>query len=137
MRFEHAIEIAADPGAGVGDLLRRRALARVDRLDHLGRAARRPAAHRRAGPGAPAEAAGRRLDGQQYDEGRSFIWTSGAPGLRTTGTHLVEPSGDGARATARLDQEGLLGGLVGRLSKGLTERYLAMEAAGLKARSEG
>jgi hypothetical protein len=70
------------------------------------------------------------------DEGRVFVWTAGGPGLRTTGTHLVEPISDGARATARLDQEGPLGGLMGRLTRGLTERYLAMEAAGLKARSE-
>ena len=31
---------------------------------------------------------------------------------------------------------GAIGGLVGRLYRKLTERYLAMEAAGLKARAE-
>jgi hypothetical protein len=32
---------------------------------------------------------------------------------------------------------GTVGGLVGRLYRRLTERYLAMEAAGLKVRAEG
>jgi uncharacterized membrane protein len=72
----------------------------------------------------------------EIDEGRSFTWVARGPGVRTTGTHVVEPDGEGARATAILDQGGPLGPLVGFLSKGLTKRYLAMEAAGLKARSE-
>ena len=33
-------------------------------------------------------------------------------------------------------QEGWLGSFVGRFYRGLTNRYLATEAAGLKARSE-
>jgi hypothetical protein len=32
---------------------------------------------------------------------------------------------------------GAIGGIVGRLYRRLTERYLALEAAGLKSRSEG
>jgi hypothetical protein len=32
---------------------------------------------------------------------------------------------------------GAVGGVVGRLYRKLTERYLAMEAAGLKLRAEG
>ena len=35
-----------------------------------------------------------------------------------------------------VEQEGWLGNLVGRLYSRLTHRYLAMESAGLKARSE-
>ena len=45
-------------------------------------------------------------------------------------------AGDGARATAILVQGGPLGPVVGFLTRGLTKRYLAMEAAGLKARAE-
>jgi uncharacterized protein YndB with AHSA1/START domain len=71
------------------------------------------------------------------EPGRSFTWEATGPGLRTVGTHVVEPTPTGARATARLEQLGRLGGLVGRLTKGLTESYLAMETAGLKARCEG
>ena len=73
----------------------------------------------------------------EIDEGRSFTWVARGPGVRTTGTHLVVPHGDGARATAILDQGGPLGPVVGFLTRGLTRRYLAMEATGLKARAEG
>lgn len=72
----------------------------------------------------------------EIDEGRSFTWVARGPGVRSTGTHVVEPHGDGARATAILDQAGLLGPVVGFLTRGLTRRYLAMESAGLKARAE-
>jgi len=73
----------------------------------------------------------------EIDEGRSFTWVARGPGVRTTGTHIVVPHGDGARATAILDQGGPLGPVVGFLTRGLTRRYLAMEVAGLKARAEG
>lgn len=68
--------------------------------------------------------------------GRAFTWVATGPGLRTTGTHLVEPSGHGARVTATLDQEGPLGWLVGRLTAGLTRRYLVLETEGIKRRCE-
>jgi uncharacterized membrane protein len=72
----------------------------------------------------------------EIDEGRSFTWVARGPGVRSTGTHVVEPHGDGARATAILELAGLLGPVVGFLTRGLTRRYLAMESAGLKARAE-
>lgn len=68
--------------------------------------------------------------------GRGFTWESVAPGLRVVAHHEVEPMGAGSRATLRIEIHGALGGLWGRLSRTITERYLAMEAAGLKARSE-
>jgi uncharacterized protein YndB with AHSA1/START domain len=68
--------------------------------------------------------------------GTSFTWAAHGPGLRTTGKHEVAPDGDWSIATLTLDQEGLFGGLMGRLTKDLTERYLALEAEGLKRRSE-
>ncbi len=69
--------------------------------------------------------------------GRSFTWVARGPGLRTTGRHAVEPLPDGGcRVTATLDQEGLLGGLVGRLTRGLTASYLAMEVHGIKRHCE-
>ena len=68
---------------------------------------------------------------------RAFTWVAQGPGLRSTGTHAVEALPDGgSRVTAILDQSGLLGGVVGRLTKGLTESYLEMELRGLQQRCE-
>jgi uncharacterized protein YndB with AHSA1/START domain len=70
------------------------------------------------------------------EPGRSFTWVSVAPGLRVVGHHAVEPTAGGSRATLSLDLQGVLGGMWGRLTKDITERYIAYEARGLKARSE-
>jgi len=70
------------------------------------------------------------------EPGRSFTWVSVAPGLRVVGHHQVEPTAAGSRATLSLDLQGLFGGVFGRMTKDITERYLAFEARGLKARSE-
>jgi uncharacterized protein YndB with AHSA1/START domain len=70
------------------------------------------------------------------EPGRSFTWISTAPGLRVVAHHWVEPAAGGSRATLSLDLQGIFGGVFGRMTKGITERYLAFEAGGLKARSE-
>ena len=70
------------------------------------------------------------------ETGRSFTWVSTAPGIRVLAHHGVEPTVNGSRATLSLDLQGVFGGLLGRLTGGITERYLAFEAKGLKARSE-
>jgi len=70
------------------------------------------------------------------EPGRSFMWVSTAPGLRVIAHHGVEPTVTGSRATLSLELQGIFGGLFGEMTKGITERYLAFEAAGLKARSE-
>lgn len=70
------------------------------------------------------------------EPGRRFEWINTAPGLRVTGHHSVEPTATGSRATLALSYEGLFGGLLARMTKGITLRYIAMEAAGLKARAE-
>jgi uncharacterized protein YndB with AHSA1/START domain len=67
----------------------------------------------------------------------SFTWVSRAPGLLVTARHFVVPAGTGSRATLSLNFAGLLGPLFGRWTSGINNRYLAMEAAGLKRRSEG
>jgi uncharacterized membrane protein len=68
--------------------------------------------------------------------GSWFTWVARGPGLRTTGRHEVGAAGDWSTATLTLDQQGLLGGFMGRLTRDLTERYLRLEADGLKRRSE-
>jgi hypothetical protein len=73
----------------------------------------------------------------ELEPGRSFTWVSTAPGALTTARHSVEPlPGGGSRVRLSVEQGGLLGSLVGRVYRGLTERYLAMESAGLKAHCE-
>jgi uncharacterized membrane protein len=73
----------------------------------------------------------------QLDEGRSFTWVTRSPGLRATGHHRVDPIAGGSRATLSVNYSGALAGLVARLLAGTTERFLTLEANGLKKRSEG
>jgi uncharacterized membrane protein len=70
------------------------------------------------------------------DGRRSFTWTNRAPGITVVGHHSVDAIGRGSRATLSLRYEGWLGGLLARMTRGITNRYLAMEANGLKKRSE-
>ena len=68
-------------------------------------------------------------------EGQSFTWVSRSPGVSVIATHSVEPAGQGARATLSIRFSGLLGPLVATCTRRLTERYLALEAQGLRERS--
>ena len=68
----------------------------------------------------------------ELDEGRSFTWVTRSPGVRVTARHSVEASEGGSRATLSLQFSGLLGPLIARLTRGLNERYLALEARGLR-----
>ena len=74
----------------------------------------------------------------EFHDGRGFTWVATAPGVRTTARHSIEsPPSGGTRVRLSVEQGGPLGKVMGRLFfKGLTDRYLAAEAAGLKARSE-
>ncbi|MDQ3576875.1 MAG: hypothetical protein M3443_04580 [Actinomycetota bacterium] len=72
----------------------------------------------------------------ELDEGRMWTWVATGPGVRTTARHPLEPDGPGARVVIEFAQRGVIGTLLGRLTAGLTDRYLAMEAEGLKARAE-
>jgi uncharacterized protein YndB with AHSA1/START domain len=66
--------------------------------------------------------------------GRSFTWRATNPGSRATGEHEITPTGDrSCEVRLTLDQEGPLGSLFGFLYRGLTKRYVQMEADGLTA----
>jgi uncharacterized protein YndB with AHSA1/START domain len=67
---------------------------------------------------------------------RSFTWIARGPGVVTTGRHEVMPAGGEGHVevTASLEQAGLLGPLLGLLTRRLTNRYLRTEVRGLKAR---
>src|SRR3712207_5850410 len=71
------------------------------------------------------------------EPGSVFTWEQRQPGSTVTAHHECAPLPDGAtRVELKVVMSGVLGAVVGRLYRGLTERYLAMEAAGLKARAE-
>jgi hypothetical protein len=72
-------------------------------------------------------------------KGRQFVWMAGMPGWWSIGLHSVAPLDDSprrSRATLSLKTTGLIGRLLGPLIRGLTERYVTMEANGLKRESE-
>jgi uncharacterized protein YndB with AHSA1/START domain len=69
-------------------------------------------------------------------DGLGFTWESRSPGVTVLATHFVEPSPIGTRATLSLTFLGLLAPLVAWMTQSLNNRYLALEAAGLKQRSE-
>jgi hypothetical protein len=73
----------------------------------------------------------------RLEPGRGFTWETRSPGVVVTGDHTVEPNGAGSRARLSLHFGGLLGPVVARIFRGLNTRYLELEAAGLRRRSEG
>ena len=70
------------------------------------------------------------------DERRSFTWLMRGPGMRIQARHGVEANGQGSRATLSIHFSGVLGPLFARFTRNLNERYLALEAQGLKERCE-
>lgn len=67
----------------------------------------------------------------------TFIWVSRAPGLTTEAVHRLELNEDGGtRVTLGVEQGGPFGRLLARLIGGLTDRYVRLEADGLKRRAE-
>ncbi len=67
-----------------------------------------------------------------------FVWQARSPGLLMVAEHAIEEASRGnCRVTLRYSFSGLLGPLVGRLSRSDTGRYLSQEVASLKSRAEG
>ena len=69
--------------------------------------------------------------------GQGFTYTNRGLGVLVTAGHWIAPTEGGCRVTLNLRFSGLLSGLVVRLAKTITNRYLDLEAAGLKQRCEG
>jgi uncharacterized membrane protein len=70
-------------------------------------------------------------------DGESFTWEVTSPGIRTVGYHRLARNADGGtEIILGLRQTGPLSGLMRLLTAAKTRRYLAMEAAGLKAAAE-
>lgn len=71
------------------------------------------------------------------DPGVSWVWAQSSPGGSTVAAHeVVSVGAERTLVRQSLEQAGPVGGLVGRLLKRMTRRYLAMECDGLKASSE-
>jgi uncharacterized protein YndB with AHSA1/START domain len=65
-----------------------------------------------------------------------FSWRSRRAGVVTTGTHVVEPQGDGSRVTLSIDWTGPLAAPVRLLYGRLTQGYVDIEGGNLKERAE-
>lgn len=70
------------------------------------------------------------------EAGRGFEWVLRNPGSRITAGHWIEDLPHGCRVTLTVRIEGALSGLIGWMTGSLTRQYMAMEAEGLKKRSE-
>jgi hypothetical protein len=69
--------------------------------------------------------------------GSSWTWTATSSGARTDAWHRVAPEGEaGCVVSQGIDQRGPVGVVVGLLMRRLTQRYLTLEAEGLKRASE-
>jgi uncharacterized membrane protein len=71
------------------------------------------------------------------DSRKSFTWETCGPGMRLKARHWVEAAGNTTRATLSIQFLGLLGPLFAWVTRKLNDRYLALEARGLRQRSEG
>ncbi|MFG1811410.1 SRPBCC family protein [Streptomyces sp. NPDC049040] len=72
----------------------------------------------------------------RLDEGVAFDWESRAPGVVSTGSHLLEADGERTRLTLTMEQSGVLAWPIGLLAGSTIRRYLTLEAQGIKAHSE-
>jgi uncharacterized membrane protein len=69
--------------------------------------------------------------------GAGWTWVQRSPGGLTVASHEVIGESDRrTRVRQQIDQRGPVGALVGLVMRGMTKRYLELEAVGLKARSE-
>jgi uncharacterized membrane protein len=67
-----------------------------------------------------------------------FEWRQTATGMTTVAGHRVEPLGDGReRLTLTLEMRGILIAMVALFYKDLTNRYISLEAEGMKRAAEG
>ena len=72
----------------------------------------------------------------ELEEGKSFVSVTGSLLVRVTARHWLEPNQTGTQVTLSIQFSGLLRSLAARLTRVLNERYLTIEANGLKQRSE-
>lgn len=74
---------------------------------------------------------------ERWQPGGGFAWVSRRVGLRTRASHVLAPAPDrGCEVALEFTLEGLLAPFAARVGRDMIARYLALEAAGLKARCE-
>ena len=72
-----------------------------------------------------------------WDAPTYFEWTQKTGGITSVAGHRVDALGEGrARLTLTLDMRGLLIPVVALFYRGLTNRYMALEAEGMKRAAE-
>ena len=72
-----------------------------------------------------------------WDAPAHFEWTQKESGITSVAGHRVDALREGrARLTLTLDMRGVLVPVFGRLYKGLTNRYMDLEAEGMKRAAE-
>jgi uncharacterized membrane protein len=72
-----------------------------------------------------------------WDPPSYFEWTQKTGGVTSVAGHRVEALGEGrARLTLTLDMRGFLVPVIGRFYRGLTNRYMDLEAEGMKRAAE-
>jgi uncharacterized membrane protein len=72
-----------------------------------------------------------------WDAPSYFEWTQKTTGVTSVAGHRVEAIPEGrSRLTLTLDMRGLLFSIVGRFYKDLTNRYMSLEAEGMKRAAE-
>jgi len=67
---------------------------------------------------------------------RSFTWETNSGGVKGVARHVIEPDGNGSRATLTVDLSGIVATLFGPMIGGQSRQNVDMEAEGLKRRSE-
>ena len=72
----------------------------------------------------------------KWEPGRSWTWTATSPGARTVASHVLTSVGERTVAEQSIAWSGPMGRLAAFVWCSLTRRYLAIEAAGLKQRTE-
>lgn len=73
----------------------------------------------------------------EIEPGSSWTWVQRSPGVHVRAQHwVVAQPGGRTLVRQQLNQTGVIGAVVGRLTANKTRRFLAQEASGLKARSE-
>ena len=72
----------------------------------------------------------------EFVPGRLFTWKTQSPGMSTTARHTIQPREHGCIVTHTIEHDGRLALLLEPFFRRLTQRYVEMEAQGLKKECE-